>query len=349
MATTAIADEIEALTGVSTADPSFLVSAQKFVVSSTPKSLLKWAASLTDPASHGGNTSQGVNIVMPTATDSILDVSRNGFSADEVPYNMKGFIANSASLHLATDTYPKYYLDNAVSAKGVIVSVKPVPTDSETAKVLYVDYTKIDDDCDLRSVVIYRAASSEFSKLASGMNAGVTTALTYLKASVDQAETAADRFEVANDASIFGDPATYDATNSQLVRVKEAVDKVQLLIETDKPASGYDAYDLLQAEDIELLNGNLSIVKTELERAQVHLSEWVAIGDMRVKQINAALSEAQGYAGEVTARIGQQQIYIAESQKYYNWAKQELQTYVGMNEKSIQYQTQNQQAQAEAQ
>ena len=349
MATTTIASEIEALTGVTTADPSFLVSAQKFVVSSTPKNLLKWAATFTVPGNHGGNTSDGVMITMPTGTDSILDVSRNGFSADEVPYNMKGFIANDASLHLATSTYPKYYLNDTNSGEGSKVIVKPIPTDSETAVILYVDYTKIDDDCDLRSVVIYRAASSEFSKLASGMNAGVTTALTYLKASVDQAETAADRFEASNDASIFGDPATYDATNSQLVRVKEAVDKVQLLIETNKPASGYDAYDLLQAEDIELLNGNLSIVKTELERAQVHLSEWVAIGDMRVKQITAALNEAQGYAGEVTARIGQQQVYITESQKYYNWAKQELQTYIGTNEKAIQYQAQNQQAQAEAQ
>ena len=349
MATTAIADEIEAITGVGTADASFLVSAQKFVVASTPKNLLKWAATLTDPSSDGGNTSQGVNIVMSTATDSILDVSRNGFSAEEVPYSMKGFIANSNSLHLATSTYPKYYLDNSVTNKGVVVSVKPVPTDSETARVLYVDYTKIDDDCDLRNAVVFRAASSEFAKLASSMHSDITTALTYLKAAVDQAETAGDNFEVASTASVFGDTATFDATNSQITRVKDAVDKVQLLIETDKPASGYDAYDLLQAEDIELLNGNLSIVKSELERAQVHLAEWVAIGDMRVKQINSALAEAQGYANEVTSRISQQQVYMAESQKYYTWAKEELQTYIGMNEKSIRYQSQQQQAQAEAQ
>ena len=347
MATTVIADEIEALTGVGTADASFLVSAQKSVVSSVPKSLLKWAGSLTDPSSHGGNSSQGTTVVIPIGTDTILSVSRNGFSAEEVPYNMKGFIANSASLHLATSTYPKYYLDNAVSNKGTAVIVKPAPTDSETVRVLYIDHTKVDDDCDLRSAVIYRAVSSEYGKLASGMNAGVTTALTYLKASVDQAETAADRFEASNDASIFGDPATYDATNSQLVRVKEAVDKVQLLIETDKPASGYDAHDLLQAEDIELLNGNLSIVKSELERAQVHLAEWVAIGDMRVKQINSALAEAQGYANEITSRISQQQVYMAEAQKYYNWARQELQTYISTNETAIKYQSQ-QQAQAEA-
>jgi len=167
MATTNISTEIVSITGVTAhgASDEFIVSAQKFVAASIPKDLLRWAASLTTASSHGGNTSQGVNIVMPTATDSILDVSRNGFSATEVPYSMKGFIANSSSLHLATNTYPKYYLDNAVTDKGTIVIVKPVPTDSATARVLYVDYTKIDDDSDLRNAVIYHACSSELSKL----------------------------------------------------------------------------------------------------------------------------------------------------------------------------------------
>ena len=125
MATTNIELDIENITGVADADDQFIISAQKFVVASIPKNLLKWAATLTTASSHGGNTSQGVNIVMPTATDSILDVSRNGFSATEVPYSMKGFIANSSSLHLATNTYPKYYLDNAVTDKGTVVIVKP--------------------------------------------------------------------------------------------------------------------------------------------------------------------------------------------------------------------------------
>jgi|10_taG_2_1085330.scaffolds.fasta_scaffold66976_2 hypothetical protein len=349
MATTAIADEIEAITGVGTADASFLVSAQKFVVSSVPKNLLKWASSLTDPSSHGGNTSQGVNIVMPIATDSILDVSRNGFSAEEVPYSMKGFIANSASLHLATSTYPKYYLDNAVTDKGVIVSVKPVPTDSETARVLYVDYTKIDDDCDLRNAVVYRAASSELGKLSGSVKASIVTALGVMKDAVDAAETANDKWEVDSGASIFADEDTFTSANSQLTRVKDAVDKVSSLIESDKPASGYDAHDLLAAEDIELLNGNLSIVKSELERAQVHLAEWVAIGDMTAKQVSSNIAEAQGYAAEIASRISQQQTFLAEANKYYQWAKEELQTYVGMNEKSIRYQSQQQQqAQAAA-
>jgi len=167
MATTNIAADIQNITGVGTANAQFLISAQKFAVSSIPKDLLKWASSLTDPSSHGGNSSQGTSVVMPIATDSILDVSRDGFSAAEVPYSMKGFIANSSSLHLATNTYPKYYLDNAVTDKGTVVIVKPAPTDSATARVLYVDYSKIDDDSDLRNAVVFHASAQEFEKLAS--------------------------------------------------------------------------------------------------------------------------------------------------------------------------------------
>lgn len=168
MATTNIELDIENITGVSDADDQYIISAQKFVVASVPKELLKWSATLTSPSSHGGNTSQGTSVVMPTATDSILDVSRNGFSANEIQYDMKGFIANSSSLHLATNTYPKYYLDNAVADKGTVVIVKPAPTDSATARVLYVDYSKIDDDCDLRNAVVFRASAQEFEKLSSG-------------------------------------------------------------------------------------------------------------------------------------------------------------------------------------
>jgi hypothetical protein len=35
----------------------------------------------------------------------------------------------------------------------------------------------------------------------------------------------------------------------------------------------------------------------------MHLSEWVGIGDMRVKEVNANLSEAQGYANEIQSRL----------------------------------------------
>ena len=136
----------------------------------------------------------------------------------------------------------------------------------------------------------------------------IATALTAMKNAIEAAENRIDKMEGA-DESVFGDEDTFLTANSQLTRVKDALDKVSELIEANKPASGYDAHDLLQAEDIELLQGNLSIVGVELQRAQMHLSEWTAIGDMRVKEINASLAEAQAYGSEIQARLAYASAY----------------------------------------
>ena len=59
MATTNISTEIVSITGLAAhaASDDFIVSAQKFVVASVPKNLLKWASTFTVPGNHGGNTS----------------------------------------------------------------------------------------------------------------------------------------------------------------------------------------------------------------------------------------------------------------------------------------------------
>ena len=160
MATTNIELDIENITGVSDADDQFVKSAQKFVVSSIPKELLLWAGTSTAVASHGGDSSPTA-ITIPQPTDNIIDVQRNGYSAEQVSESLQGFIANSSSLHYATEIFPKYYIQ-----AGNKVIVKPDPSDSETALVNYVDFLKIDDDCDLRNAVIFHAASKEFTKLA---------------------------------------------------------------------------------------------------------------------------------------------------------------------------------------
>jgi chromosome segregation ATPase len=129
-----------------------------------------------------------------------------------------------------------------------------------------------------------------------------------MKNAIEAAENRIDKMEGA-DESVFGDEDTFLTANSQLTRVKDALDKVSSLIEANKPASGYDAHDLLEAEDIELLQGNLSIVGAELQRAQMHLSEWTAIGDMRVKEVNASLAEAQAYGNEIQARLAYASAY----------------------------------------
>ena len=160
MATTNIELDIENITGVADADDQFIKTAQKFVVSSIPKDLMLWAGTTTAVGSHGGDSSPTA-ITIPQPTDNIIDVQRNGYSAEQVSESLQGFIANSSSLHYATEIFPKYYIQ-----AGNKVIVKPDPSDSETALVNYVDFLKIDDDCDLRNAVIFHAASKEFTKLA---------------------------------------------------------------------------------------------------------------------------------------------------------------------------------------
>jgi len=160
MATTNIELDIENITGVADADDQLIKTAQKFVVASIPKDLMLWAGTSTAPATHGGDDSPTA-VTLPQPTDSIIDVVRNGFSAEQVPESMQGFIANGNSLHLATATFPKYYIQ-----AGNKVIVNPVPTSGATVLVNYVDFLKVDDDCDLRGAVVFHASSQEFEKLA---------------------------------------------------------------------------------------------------------------------------------------------------------------------------------------
>ena len=156
----AIELDIENITGVSDANDDFIRSAQKFVVSSIPKNLMLWAMTETVPATHGGNNSNQ-QITLPVKTDSLLFVRRDQFEASKVDGSMRGFIGNTNSLHKATNTFPKYYI-----ADNNRVIVKPDPDNTYTAHAQYVDYSKINDDSDLRSAVVFHSASSEFSKLA---------------------------------------------------------------------------------------------------------------------------------------------------------------------------------------
>ena len=334
MATTEITQSVKDVTNLSTLSTHTIEDAQRFVASNVPKNLLKFAQNASSASTDGSAISFVIN-------DSILDVQRNGYSCREIGMEEAIWALDSTSLKYATAKHPVWY------HKQGAVHFAPVTDGSNAGYVFYVDSSKIDDSCDLRNAVIYKAASHEYSTLAGLRRSTLSTAFVAMVASLTQAKNAADSFEDSTE-SVFGDEDTFLTSNSQLTRVKDAVDKVSTLIESDKPASGYDAHDLLQAEDIELLNGNLSIVKSELERAQVHLAEWVAVGDMRVKEVNTALAEAQGFAGEITSRLSQQQSYINESKKFYDWSRAELQNYIGTNERAIRYQGQQQQAQAAA-
>ena len=157
---TAIELNIENITGVTDADDNFIRSAQKFVVASIPKNLLKWAITETVPATHGGDNDPQ-QVTLPVRTDNIISVRRDSYAAKEVPAEERGFIDNTSSLKKATNIFPKYYI-----ADGNRVIAKPDPDSTYKIYVMYIDYTKVNDDSDLRNAVVYHACASEFTKLA---------------------------------------------------------------------------------------------------------------------------------------------------------------------------------------
>ena len=262
MATTNIELDIENITGVADADDQFIKTAQKWVVSSIPKDLMKWAGTSTAVGSHGGDSSPTA-ITLPQPTDNIIDVQRNGFSAEEVPESLQGFIANSSSLHFATEIFPKYYIQ-----AGNKVVVKPSPSDSETALVNYVDFLKIDDDCDLRGAVIAHSCSSEFNKLAtaaapsapdfgSALVIGVSppTALsapsfTYTNASVS--DIVAPLVTISDMASLSTSAPTYTKPVQSF-----DVSQFETFLETE--------------EDIELAQGQLGRLSHEIQEYQANI------------------------------------------------------------------------------
>jgi len=162
MAIDNIKDEIELIAQVTTADSKFIVSAQKAVSSSIPKEILRWASSETISATHGGDDSP-TSITLPVGTDNIIAVRRDAYDAVEATLEDRAWLeSNSGSLKKPTNSFPRYYI-----TAGNQVRVKPDPTSSKTAHVTYIDFSKFDDDCDLKSAIVYKASANELMVKAS--------------------------------------------------------------------------------------------------------------------------------------------------------------------------------------
>tara|TARA_Y100000034_G_C6868635_1_gene396207 strand:+ start:94 stop:1464 length:1371 start_codon:yes stop_codon:yes gene_type:complete len=146
--------------GVSSVSDDFVDNAQKFVASSIPKDIIRWAASETVPGTDGGSDSTN-DITLPVGTDNIISTRRGSFHASEIPVERKGFLGNSDSLHKPTNSFPKYYI-----AAGNIVRVKPDPDATDEAYVEYVNFDNLGDDSDLSSVVTSHVVAQCFFQLA---------------------------------------------------------------------------------------------------------------------------------------------------------------------------------------
>jgi len=242
------------------------------------------------------------------AVGDILHVTRlsansGGFQVPcrEIPAQFGGLATDSNDLnYYGTASDPVYWVASNTSDVGTLF-VKPDPEATQVAYVHHISYPTVDVSASTVEIanfpdeatylVVLYAAARQLLKFQSTMtaswNSDITTALTAVNTALNRINTHA-----------WVNEETFLTANSQLKRVKGALDNAESVINGNKPSSDTDAYGALAAEDLELMSGALSIASTEISRAQTHLSEWGAIGNM-------AVQEASGFTAEASARLQQ--------------------------------------------
>ena len=276
-----------------------------------------------------------ISVLREAGVDGDTDGSTAWRQCRKIPASMQSRVVDTESLNFASKYNPVYAVDN----NGVI-NVYPTPDGTDDGfRAYYVNNAPEETDgtaLDHAStgikyfpkdkvylVVIYASTRSLQSAMgALHGNTDVSAALGLVKTAVDQAATAAGKFLTADSESIFGDESTFLTADSQLTNVKDALDKAKTLMSDDAAynaltgvtddVTNTSALYWLGDEDVEMVQATLQMVATEIQRAQSELSHWTSIGDMRMKEVQAALQEADGYAKEAQARS-------ANLQQEYTW------------------------------
>ena len=310
MATTNIELDIENITGVADANDQFIVSAQKFVVASIPKNLLKFAQTASSASTDGSAISY-------TRNDSIIDVQRSGYSCKEIPFSESIWSTTAGSLKKATSSFPVYWHQN----DGV--KIAPSTDGSNAGYIFYVSSSKIDDDSDLRNAVIFHAVSSEFSKLASSKITDWSSKVNSVSPESPNLSTPTiSAITVASTTlSNIGVPPTYtsptvasDSTGVELSNITQ-LDAENTIDDFDGNAIEFDQWwstvtHLIEGEeDLELASATLQKISTYInaysQSMQNRLNEF---NDANV-EYQAKLQEAIQQA-QIDAQKAQQQSQI---------------------------------------
>tara|TARA_Y100000310_G_scaffold279835_1_gene299191 strand:- start:188 stop:1234 length:1047 start_codon:yes stop_codon:yes gene_type:complete len=323
--------EIQALAGTATQTEmdQWMADGAKEIINILPEELKIECATIT-----ALNSSTPMDL---DATGKVFHVTRENADSGyhvgcrRVNPIYAGLADDSTSLHYVTVADPIYWIESDTGGDPKLF-IKPTPTANQPARVHHVAFPSVDVS-DVSSivnfpneaeylVVLYAACKVLQNKMNElGTNTDVNTALSAVTTAVDQAATALGKFEAADADSIFGDEDTFLTANSQITYVRDALIKAQTLIDgatmggdTEPQSTQY----WLSDEDTEMAQATLQTAQTEIQRAQAEITHWTSIGDMRVKEIQAALSEAQGYAGEVRVRMER------ETQKYQWYQVQQV-------------------------
>ncbi len=314
-------NQVDALTGFAgTEDDAltdWLQAGTREIINILPPNLKEYCYSKQTFTSAAANSEAETMI-----TGQLGSVYAGSVECRQIRPKDKHKASSSTSIEYASATDPVYYVE------GNKINILP----ASSSGIYYVianptvahGSTSIDNfPNEAEYLVTLYASVRALQRLMNNLNSNsdITTAFTYAKAGLDQAETALDKFEAADGDSIFGDEATFLTADSQLAHVSDALIKAQNLIDGATIGGDTEPQSVqywLNDEDTEMVQATLQTAQTEIQRAQTSIQHWVSIGDMRAKQANAALAEANGYISEAKIRMER------DSQKYQWYQTQQL-------------------------
>tara|TARA_Y100000310_G_scaffold345380_1_gene464303 strand:+ start:764 stop:1822 length:1059 start_codon:yes stop_codon:yes gene_type:complete len=335
MATADISTEIVAITGVTAHDASdeFIVSAQKSVVASIPKELLPWAMAY-HPVSVNGSA-------IAIENDSIVEVTRTGYSCKQIPFSESIWANDPNSLKKATNKHPVYWIQD----DGV--KIAPATDADNSGYAYYVNYAEIDDASDLRSAVVYRACSTEFTKLAIGKEVTTFPTIVWTVPSVPIASpTSAQTIEDFENVPTFTPPVmgNLDFADTDVLIDGGDPEMLQARIQEIQAKIGEFSANLSEVTSRFNLDNSIfqADVQKKIQEAQLKDAQEAKIlqkfqGDVSAYQVevNTVIQSNQSEIAEWntknTLNLQQAAFYTAESKKYYDWALQEVANYVKNN------------------
>ena len=284
MAVTDIQATVLANTGM-TPTANSVEDAQKYVAASIPKDLLKWASSQSGVMTSNADSDATLNV------DTILSVKRNGYACEEISLDELVWAADSNSLKKATTSHPVYAFSDGK------IQIQPEPAVGEEGYYYYVDYSKIDDDSDLRNAVINYASSREFTALA------ISTTLPSLSWGKETPPTITPPTLQQPD---WSDVENWITTEEDSEMLNSRVSAIQSQI------GEYSAK--LQAAQAEF--------GSELQDYQARINETVQLNQGQI-------SEWQAENGVKLSH------YLQLSAQHYNWAMSEIKTYIENNTRTL--------------
>ena len=275
---------------------------------------------------------------LSVADKRVLAVDKDDLPVRKIPANQKARYNDTASIYAATDTNPVYYVEaetiylNGAAGSGptagVMHYVPKLPTHNGSALISNGSDAVANFPLEAEHLLILGSAVRCLQRLMADKSSNLYDLV-----------TSASVIEIP-EAPSFTTPDISSTTIENLgVPPIYNEDDVKALIDGNKPASSYDAHDLLSSEDLELLQGNLGIVQVEIQKSLNRFNEENVEYQSKLQE---AIQQAQLKAREAEQEANlklqkEQQQYASQLQRFQH----ELSEYQAKVSKEVQEYSQN--------